>query len=147
MYSKILVPLDGSPGAEAILQHVEALARLCGASLVLLEVLEPLPQHAAVGAPSLYAEGASHRAADIKHYVQEMAEGLAVKGLQAEALVRRGAVVDTILHAAEELQVDLIAMATHGHTGFARFVYCSVAADVMHRTNVPLLMVRVAPPA
>ena len=145
MYKKILVPLDGSSASEAILNHVEQLAQCGDAALYFLEVLEPLPQHAAAGAPSMFAEGAGHRAADIKHYVQEMAEKFSAKGLNAEALVRRGAIVDTILHTADELGVDLIAMASHGYSGFARFIYGSVAADVLHRAKAPMLILRIEP--
>lgn len=145
MYKKILVPLDGTSMSEAILSHVEQLAQRGDAALYFLEVLEPLPQHAAAGAPSMFAEGAGQRAVDIKHYVHEMAEKFSAKGFHAEALVRRGAVVDTILHSADELGVDLIAMATHGHSGFARFLYGSVAADVLHRAKAPMLILRIEP--
>ncbi len=145
MYKKILVPLDGSSASEAILSHVENLAQRGDSALYLLEVLEPLPQHAAAGAPSMFAKGAGQRAADIKHYVHDLAEKFSAQGLNVEALVRRGAVVDTILHTADELGVDLIAMATHGHSGFARFLYGSVAADVLHRAKAPMLILRIEP--
>ena len=145
MYKKILVPLDGSRASEAILSQVEALAQLCTSLLYFLEVLEPLPLHAAAVAPEVLAEGAGHRAADIKHYVEELAETFRDKGIPAEPLVRRGPVVDVILHTADELGVDLIAMASHGYRGFARFVYGSVAADVLHRANAPMLILRIEP--
>ncbi|MBP8292064.1 MAG: universal stress protein [Caldilineaceae bacterium] len=145
MYKKILVPLDGSSASEAILSHVENLAQRGDSALYFLEVLEPLPQHAAAGAPSMFAEGAGQRAADIKHYVHDMAEKFSAQGLTSEALVRRGAVVDTILHTADELGVDLIAMATHGHSGFARLLYGSVAADVLHRAKAAMLILRIEP--
>jgi nucleotide-binding universal stress UspA family protein len=50
--------------------------------------------------------------------------------------------VDVIIEQAEELDVDLIAMATHGHGRLPRMVYGSVAEKVRHRTNVPLLLVK-----
>ena len=43
MYEIILVPLDGSKRAEAILPHVERLTRLCGAEVILLQVVDPPP--------------------------------------------------------------------------------------------------------
>lgn len=46
MYKRILVPLDGAKRSEAILPQVESLAHQFGASIILLEVLEPPPQHA-----------------------------------------------------------------------------------------------------
>lgn len=145
MYKKILVPLDGSSASEIILSQVEEIAVMCGSSLYFLEVLEPLPQHAAAVAPGVLAEGAGQRAADITHYVQALAEQYRARGIAAEGIVRRGGIVDVILHAADELGVDLIAMASHGYKGFSRFVYGSVAADVLHRARVPVLILRIEP--
>ncbi len=64
-----------------------------------------------------------------------------MKGSAAEAVVRRGIVVDTILAVAKELEVDLIAMSSHAPTGFARVVYGSIAADVLHRSSIPMLLI------
>ena len=57
-------------------------------------------------------------------------------------MVGRGEPVDVIVEQAEELGVDLIAMATHGHGRLPRMVYGSVAEKVRHRTDVPLLLVK-----
>lgn len=43
MYEKILVPLDGSKRAEKILPHVEGIALSCGAEIILVRVIEPVP--------------------------------------------------------------------------------------------------------
>jgi nucleotide-binding universal stress UspA family protein len=43
MYNTILVPLDGSERAEAILPHVEALAQRCSAKVIFIQVAEPPP--------------------------------------------------------------------------------------------------------
>lgn len=143
MYKKILVPLDGSSASESILSHVEGLARACGATLCFLEVLEALPPHATVVVPEMLAEGASQRAGEIQHYVQELAETFRSRGLAAEAFVRRGNVAETILQVASELGADLIAMSSHDYRGLARIVHGSVAGDVLHRATVPLLIVRI----
>lgn len=140
MYRSILVPLDGSKRSEAILPQVEDLAVQCKARLVLLEVLEPLPQHAAAVAPDLLSSGASQRADDIKQYVHGLQEQLAAKGFDVSAIVKRGSVVDTILAVAMAEKVELIAMASHGYTGIARFLHGSVASEVLHRAKVPLLV-------
>ncbi len=140
MYRSILVPLDGSKRSEAILPQVEDLALQCKARLVLLEVLEPLPQHAAAVAPELLNSGATQRADDIKQYVHGLQEQLAAKGFNVTAVVKRGSIVDTILAVAAAERIELIAMASHGYTGIARFLHGSVASDVLHRSKVPLLV-------
>ena len=140
MYRSILVPLDSSKRSEAILPQVEDLALQCKARLVLLEVLEPLPQHAAAVAPELLNSGATQRADDIKQYVHGLQEQLAAKGFNVTAVVKRGSIVDTILAVAAAERIELIAMASHGYTGIARFLHGSVASDVLHRSKVPLLV-------
>lgn len=140
MYKKILVPLDGTKRAEAILPQVEALAKQCDAALVLLEVLEPLPPHAVVVVPEMLQAGVSQRTADINRYVQDIAEGLCARGFDAKGIVARGQVVDTILTTAETEGIDLIAMASHGYTGLARLLHGSIAAEVLHRARTPLLV-------
>ena len=140
MYRSILVPLDGSKRSEAILPQVEDLALQCKARLVLLEVLEPLPQHAAAVAPELLNSGATQRADDIKQYVHGLQEQLAAKGFNVTAVVKRGSIVDTILAVAAAERIELIAMASHGYTGIARFLHGSVASDVLQRSKVPLLV-------
>lgn len=140
MYRSILVPLDGSRRSEAILPQVESLAVQCKARLVLLGVLEPLPQHAAAVAPELLASGAHQRADDIRQYVYGLREQLTARGHEVSAVVKRGAVVDTILETAISENIELIAMASHGYTGLARFLHGSVASDVLHRARVPLLV-------
>jgi nucleotide-binding universal stress UspA family protein len=142
IYSRILVPLDGSKRSEAVLPEAESVARQCGATLILLEVLESLPPHAAVVAPDVLATGASQRAGEVKHYVERLAEEFRTRGVDARAVVRNGSVVETILATAEAEQVDLVAMASHAHTGLARVIYGSVAADVLHRARWPMLIVR-----
>ncbi len=140
MYQRILVPLDGSKRAEAILPQVESLAQQCGATIILLEVLEPLTHYAATVVPDLIAAGATQRTTEVRRYVHELQESLQVRGLPVSAIVKRGPVVETILDVAKEEAVDLIALASHGYSGLARFLHGSVAAEILHRVRVPLLI-------
>lgn len=140
MYKRILVPLDGTKRSEAILPQVESLAHQFGAAIILLEVLEPPPQHAAAVAPDLLKAGAAQRTTEIRRYVYEVQDRLTARGLTADAVITPSRVVDTILTVAKNEQVDLIAMASHGYTGLARFLHGSVAAEVLHRARTPLLI-------
>lgn len=140
MYQRILVLLDGSKRAETILPQVESLAQQCGAAIILLEVLEPLTHYAAAVAPDLIAAGAAQRTAEVRRYLCDLQEGLQLRGFTVRTIVKRGPVVETILGVAQEEAVDLIALASHGYTGLAHFLHGSVAAEILHRVQTPLLI-------
>lgn len=140
MYQRILVPLDGSKRAEAILPQVESLAQQCGARIILLEVLEPLTHYAATVVPDLISAGATQRTAGVKQYVHDLQANLQARGLTVDAIVKRGPIVETILDVAREEAVDLIALASHGYSGLTRLLHGSVAAEILHRARTPLLI-------
>jgi nucleotide-binding universal stress UspA family protein len=144
MYNTILVPLDGSKRAEAILAHVEQLAHRFGASVVLLQVIEPVPllvglRGAEVGLEQLEL---GRRMKEAKSYLAALKGEFREKGIDARTLVDYGPVVNTIIEAAKSEEADLIALASHGRTGLSRVYYGSVAAGVLHRVDRPLLLVR-----
>lgn len=140
MYKRILVPLDGTKNSEAILPQVKSLAKQCGATIILLEVLESLPPHAVVIEPDLINQGISQRASQVRQYVHDIEEQLRQEGCDVEAVVKHGTVVETILSVAQEAGIDLIAMASHGYTGLKRLIYGSVAGEILHRSRAPLLV-------
>jgi nucleotide-binding universal stress UspA family protein len=140
MYQRILVPLDGSKRAEAILPQVESLARQCGATIILLEVLEPLTHYAATVVPELITAGATQRTSEVRQYVHDLQASMQARGLTVEAIVKRGPVVETILDVASTEAADLIALASHGYSGLARLLHGSVATEILHRARVPLLI-------
>lgn len=144
MYSKILVPLDGSKRAESILPHVEELAHRYNSEVIFLEVLEPEP---IVLAPEpLYTttdpQSYERRVNDVKTYLAARQGEFREKGIKAQTRMAEGPVVEMIIKTATELDVDLIAMASHGRTGLARVFYGSIAAGVLHRIDRPILLVR-----
>jgi nucleotide-binding universal stress UspA family protein len=144
MYQTILVPLDGSKRAEAILRHVEALARRFGAQVVLLSVVEPIYPNigtqAALGAH--YEQCYEDRGEEARSYLSMECRRLRAKGIDARVDVSYGPVVGAILAAAERVEADLIAMASHGRSGLSQVFYGSVAAGVLHRIDRPLLLIR-----
>ena len=143
MYSTILVPLDGSERAEAILCHVEELARRYGATVILIHVVEPVPH--STGLEKTYVvlrEEYERRTRQADLYLADVQEKLGEKGIDARAHVLHGSVVEQITTFAERESVDLVAMASHGRSGLARVFYGSVAAGVLHRISQPLLLIR-----
>jgi nucleotide-binding universal stress UspA family protein len=146
MYNTILVPLDGSKRAEAILPHVEELARHYAAKVILLQVVEPAPTIA--GSEGVYIYVALHQQ-EIDRWTEQVESYLAAlqgefreKGIEARTHIAYGPVVEEIINAADREGADLIAIASHGRSGLPQVFYGSVAAGVLHRVDRPLLLIR-----
>jgi nucleotide-binding universal stress UspA family protein len=144
MYQTILVPLDGSKRAERILPHVEAFALKFDAALILLQIVEPIVLGASpYDAGAIYlGEEIDRRTEEAKTYLAGVQNLLREKHIEAQTKVEYGPVVSTILAVADEHNVDLIAMASHGRTGLARVFFGSVASGILNRAERPLLVVR-----
>jgi len=136
-FRRILVPLDGSERADAILPLVQEWAQAYRSTLTLLRVQPLLPQP--VPAPAGAGEEES-RAASLESPLALQREGLAEAGLAADVVTVRGDETSEILAAAE--QADLVAMTTQGRGGIARWWLGSVAEAVTRRCPCPLLLLR-----
>ncbi len=137
MFKQILVPLDGSALAEAILPQVTELARVHDAELVLLRVALA---HAFPGADPTEAQLQAVR--ESEKYLEEVEKELKARGLRVATVVRYGQAGEEILDHAAFAGIELIAMSTHGRTGVSRWVLGSVAEKVLRASTTPLLLVR-----
>jgi len=142
MYRKILVPMDGSKTAEGVLPHAKALAYSEGAQLILLTVAANPALDYAFSDPGIAQRAEEEQQSRSKKYIVEVEAQLKEAGFKVSTLLRVGAVADVILQTAEELQVDVIAMSTHGRTGPARWLLGSVAERVVRNSKVPVLLIR-----
>ncbi len=141
MYKKILVPLDGSPLAEAVLPHVQALAKSEGAEIVLLRVaVTPDPNffHRDEGEGRQITDAIEKEALD---YMKTEVTKLQNEGVKVTAITRDGTIPNTILEVAEETHADVIAMSTHGRVGIQRWLMGSVADNVVHASHIPVMLV------
>jgi nucleotide-binding universal stress UspA family protein len=137
MFSKILVPLDGSELAQGILCQVEELAKMAGAEVHLLYVVHLHQFPGALDFNEL-EEQAVERA---QKYLAEMAAALQKQSIQASAHVRVGHPAEEILDHAKRF-CDLVVMTTHGYGGIRRWAMGSVADQVMRRCVKPMLLFR-----
>jgi nucleotide-binding universal stress UspA family protein len=144
MYKTILVPLDGSKRAEAILPHVENLALSLNAKVILFKVAEPslMLEYDEVIDMSMYLEKSDKQKKDAESYLASLQEKIRAKGIEVHTLIGHGPVVKAIIDAAEQENAKLVAMASHGHGGLLRTFYGSVAAGVLQRIDRPLLLIR-----
>jgi nucleotide-binding universal stress UspA family protein len=144
MYHCILVPLDGSKRAEAILPHVEEFALRFNTKLVFLQVVEP--PSIMMGSETSYLEGFQEQMEEIAKeaelYLNTINEEFLKKGAKSKILVTHGPVADGIVNTTRSVGADLIAIASHGRTGLSRVFYGSVAAGILHRAEGPLLLIR-----
>jgi nucleotide-binding universal stress UspA family protein len=144
MYRTILVPLDGSRRAEAILPHVESLVQRYDAEVVFLQVIEPPPLMVTPGHPelALYHQTLERETDAAKSYLKQIVGEFQRKGIAAREELEQGPVVAAIIDAATRLNADLIALASHGRGGLAQVFYGSVASGVLQRIDRPLLLIR-----
>ena len=138
MYKRILVPVENSSYDEAILRHVRDLAKLTGASVLLIHVADGF---AARNANQLKLRESEEMRLDLE-YLERKTEELKRDGLDVDSVLAGGDPAREIAEAAQREHCDLIAMSTHGHRWLQDLLYGSVASEVRHITRVPVLLVR-----
>lgn len=142
---RILVPLDGSELAEVALPHAQRLAQDHGASLLLVQSIEPVEQMSMepmTMTMDFQLEISENWRKVAQHYLEGIQQQLEREGLSSDTLVVDGAPANAILDLAEAQKVDLIAMSTHGRSGLNRWVFGSVADKVLRHAKCPLLVIR-----
>lgn len=142
MYDRILVPTDGSAGSEVAIEHAIALARTFDASLHGLYVVEtdrgPAEVEMAELLDALEAVG--------RDAMTDLQERARAAGLETvEGTVARGTPHRAILEYADQKDIDLIVMGTHGRTGLDRYLLGSVTEKVVRMAEVPVTTVRMEP--
>lgn len=131
LYRRILVPIEGTHSDHPVLEHVRELAPIHASEVVLLRV-----------AHFHTRDGRAYEMHDAEDDLQRAADALRGHGFEVSTVLRSGEPADTICATADELGVDLIAMATHGHGWLQRAVLGSVSEAVRHHCDVPLLLVK-----
>jgi nucleotide-binding universal stress UspA family protein len=112
--------------------------------VILFKVAEPslMLEYDEVIDMSSYLEKSDKQKKDAEYYLTSLQEKFRAKGIEAQTLVGHGPVVKAIIDAAEQENVELVAMASHGHGGLLRTFYGSVASGVLQRIDRPLLLIR-----
>jgi nucleotide-binding universal stress UspA family protein len=125
---RVLVPLDGSPFAEEVLEPATRIAQFINSEIVLLRAVHD-------GSPSVVAA---------QSYLDQVCARLSGRGLRVTSQVVAGDPARAIAYPGTATNISMIAMATHGRTGVARLMLGSVATQTLQRATVPLLLVRPA---
>ena len=138
MYTRILVPVEHSDADRTILDHVQPLARMCGATIVLLHVADGW---AARAYDDLKLRDSKEIQED-RAYLDRVAAELERQGFAVESRLAMGEPAAEIVKAVDAVQADLVAMATHGH-GFVKDILLGATVDkVRHQIKVPVLLLQ-----
>jgi nucleotide-binding universal stress UspA family protein len=140
MYQRILVPLDGSELAECVLSHAQSFVMdRPVVEITLLHVVK-------IDIPWSEVDLSEFRgrvSAETNKYLAEMKSRLVSTGVKVKTkAVEANAPAETIAKYAEENNIDLIVMSTHGYTGFKKMMLGSVASGVLNQSSVPVLLIR-----
>jgi nucleotide-binding universal stress UspA family protein len=139
----ILVPLDGSLQAEAVLPIAQELARVFGNRLLLVRAGEqPYIAGGIIGYEAVLAEAVKWSLDEAESYLKRKAMELASTGLEVEIATAVGGAATFIQEVAEERQVGLIIIASHGRGWLGRLVLGSVAQRILQEVDMPVLLVR-----
>jgi nucleotide-binding universal stress UspA family protein len=155
MKHKVLVPLDGSKLGESALSAVEKFivaASKDEVEIVLLGVVTSLSHWVTNGeagietvpaGPVPYTEKElGFIKNNMDHYLDSVAKRLRRRGLVVTTEVRAGHADLEILKTIEDLNISIVAMSTHGRSGFSRLAFGSIAEKVLRQAAVPVLTVR-----
>jgi len=144
--NKILVPLDGSETSEAVIPYVIGLGSKLKAEVILLEVVKRIDHvygsdMTVARVPYTDEEMEPLKRAAMDHLLktENLHKG---SGVELRTEVKIGDAAEEIIKFADEVNADLVAMATHGRSGISRWNLGSVASKVLHAGNTPLLLVR-----
>lgn len=141
---RILVPLDGSRLAEQALCSAMTLGQGLPAEVVLFRATSiPPAVEEALDKAGLQAEPLmEHLKTDASQYLEAMSQLLSKTGVQFRHVVRRGPAAEAILDFADQSEIHMIVMASHGYSGIRRWRHGSVAERVLLSANIPVLLVR-----
>lgn len=155
MYERILMPLDGSKTGEAALPLIEELvSKLAPAGLkvevILLQTVAALSHWVVVGETGARIPYTQKELEILKKeaqdYLEKTGESLRKQGAAVRTMVVFGDAGEEIVKTADELDADMIAMSTHGRSGFSRWAFGSVTGRVLRASTKPVLTVRAQGP-
>ena len=139
MYKTILVPVENRETDQTILRHIRPLAQMAKAKLMLVHVADGW---AARNFEHLKLQESEEMKQD-RAYLETVERELEAEGFEVTSVLAMGEPATEIIKLAEQAQVELIAMSTHGHRFISDLLYGSTADKVRHRVDIPVLLLKV----
>jgi len=148
MFTHLLVTLDGSPRAESVIPHSISIASSMHAEVTLLRIVDAVSadwsERGALGPSQLEAASRNAFAEQARAYLERTAVPMRQRGVVVNVLVRQGTAAKQIVAAAKDVEADAIAMATHSRRGLNRLMFGSVAEEVLHAAQIPVILIPAA---
>ncbi len=144
MFSKILVPLDGSDRAERAVFVARQLARASHGTVILLRVVNNVDDTSELMAiaPLPSADYTARDEREARQYLEAIATSEALGDIEFETRVEFGATADVILECVAAWNVDVVVLCSHGRTGLSRWALGSVAQQIVRRSPAPVALLR-----
>jgi universal stress protein A len=142
---KILLPTDFSGCADYALPYAAALARGSGATIICVHVVEPIVPavgYTGLAEPMPMADISEQLEDSAERELPRLAECDDLHGINVEEVIVHGDPAAEIVRVAEEREVDLIVVSSHGRTGLGRIIFGSTAEAVVRHANCPVLVVK-----
>ena len=143
MYSKILVPLDGSKFGERAVPQAEEIGQATKAEIILFKVVQNPIRSVPIAAGQKEETKATREVIDkAGAYLEKVASPLKAKCIKVRCDIAVGEPTPAILKKAHKENVDLIVMSTHNEGELYKMVVGSVAEKVLLGTKRPVLLVK-----
>ncbi|HEU0021975.1 MAG TPA: universal stress protein [Dehalococcoidia bacterium] len=143
MYSRIIVPLDGSPMAEQVLPYVRMFAQKLTVPILLLRAYSPYPAELSDPAHGRYLDQMDAALQDqVYDYLDRVKGSIPDARAEISCLVRAGDPASCIVAESEADPDALVVISTHGRTGIGRWVFGSITDKVLHAIKNPLWIIR-----
>jgi nucleotide-binding universal stress UspA family protein len=146
MYTKILVPLDGSELAESALPYLEWFMKVSHVNeIVFLRVIEPFHVPGGIEGTIIPEERERIEQDAVKlaeNYLSKITGRFKAGKIKIESLVKVGKPAKTVADYVAKSDVDLIILATHAFSGIRRLVSGSVADEILRAAQVPIFLVK-----
>jgi nucleotide-binding universal stress UspA family protein len=144
----ILLPTDFSACGNYALSYAASLARTFGASIICVHVIEPMVPtvgYSGMTEPLPIADISDQLEDSAERELPKLAECEECAGLAVEELIVHGEAASEIVRVAQDRQVDLIVVSSHGRTGLGRMLFGSTAEAVVRHAPCPVLVVKPPP--
>ena len=136
LYRTILVTLDGHATDQAIIEHIQRLAKLTESRVVLLHVADGWAART-YGPDAVSPEITADTA-----YLMKVRSAFEAQGIPVETELAFGDPATEIVRWVEQKGCDLVAMSTHGHRFLGDLFLGTTASRVQHRVKIPVLLLR-----
>lgn len=138
----ILVGIDLSDCTDTIVKKTLEFSKVLAAKVWLLHVAEPEPDFVGYDVGPQSERDVLAEKFHLEHTeIQAIANNLRTEGLDATALLVRGATVDTILNEAAKLEADIIIVGSHGRGALQRLLVGSVSEGILQHAKCPILII------